>query len=335
MPKRGLACPFLTSAIHRPSVEPVQNRSPQPASVELARQVGPQSRYFFLVPAPPDRPQPRVLYGGFEHCLPDYQIARASFPHHCLEVVVGGHGAVEVDGQWHELRQGSVFLYRPGRPWRMRGNGRESMRKYFVVFATGNGWRPRFRRWRDEPVRFEPLWELLALLEALEREAGHPGPERSTICNSLLAAILAKLRAHQAHPAPLEPSSWRTYHGTIRYIEEHFRQLRGLSDLARALGLDAAYLCRLFRRHGDTSPHQYLTRLRMHYAMTLLTREGLTVTAVAEQLGFKNPFHFSRVFRKVHRLPPSAFFSGGSPVETGRGRTPSAPPATGATRRRR
>ena len=279
-----------------------------PVGVELAQRVGHESRYFLLSSGKADRKGLRVLYGGFERCLPDYRIARTNFPHHCLEVIVGGEGAVEVDGVWKDIREGSVFLYRPGRPWRMRGKGNEGLRKYFVVFD-----RPKERQanpdWaRRMPFRFEPLWELVALLEALEREAQRPSSERQAICGCLLQAILRKLRAQEPLSEAASSGSRQTYLAAVRFLEEHYRELRSGGQIAERIGVDPSYLCRLFQRHSGMSPHRYLTRLRMQYAMTLLTREGLSVTAAAEALGFQNPFHFSRVFKAVHGFPPSACF---------------------------
>lgn len=215
---------------------------------------------------------------------------------------------MEVDSGWRPIRKGSVFLYHPGKPWRMRGTGSEGLRKYFVVFDAQVEWVRRLGCLGMAPYRFEPFWELLALLEALEREAVHPSTQRQSICNHLLMAILGKLRSQDPLPTAPSPSSRQTYQEAARFVEEHYRELRGLADIARGMGVDASYLCRLFQRYAGMSPHRYLTRLRMQYAMTLLTREGLNVTAVAERLGYKNPFHFSRVFKKVHQLPPSAFF---------------------------
>ena len=280
----------------------------QPPGIELAQRVGQESRYYFLSQGPGPGKWLRVLYGGFEQCLPDYQIARPRFPHHCLEVIVGGRGMVEVGSTWKEIREGAVYLHCSGRPWRMRGTGNDGLRKFFVVFDRPDARVTGMLRTRPMPFRFEPLWELVTLLETLEREARHPSAERQAICDGLLQIILRKLRTQEPSSDTSGSRSWQTYLAAARFIEEHFRDIRGSGELAERVGVDASYLCRLFQRHGGMSPHRHLTRLRMQYAMTLLTREGLNVTAVAEALGFQNPFHFSRVFKTVHGFPPSACF---------------------------
>jgi AraC-like DNA-binding protein len=45
----------------------------------------------------------------------------------------------------------------------------------------------------------------------------------------------------------------------------------------------------------------------MDHASRLLLEEGATVKSVAAAMGFKDAFHFSRVFKSIHHAPPSKF----------------------------
>lgn len=60
-------------------------------------------------------------------------------------------------------------------------------------------------------------------------------------------------------------------------------------------------MCRLFQRFGQTTPHRALQRRRMVYAVDLLQRGDLLVKEVAERMGFDDPFHFSRAFKRECR----------------------------------
>ncbi len=71
--------------------------------------------------------------------------------------------------------------------------------------------------------------------------------------------------------------------------------------------MDRAYLCRLFRRYDHQTPHQFLMRRKMHLAAERLQQSDLLVKQVAAQLGFADPFHFSRTFKRVLGLSPEAF----------------------------
>ena len=48
-------------------------------------------------------------------------------------------------------------------------------------------------------------------------------------------------------------------------------------------------------------------RRKMHLAAELLQQPDILVKQVAAQLGFADPFHFSRTFKRVFGLSPDAF----------------------------
>lgn len=58
----------------------------------------------------------------------------------------------------------------------------------------------------------------------------------------------------------------------------------------------------------DHSPDQYLLRLKMNFAAELLQQPGARIKQVAEQVGFGDPFHFSRASKAASawRRMPSA-----------------------------
>ena len=66
-------------------------------------------------------------------------------------------------------------------------------------------------------------------------------------------------------------------------------------------------LCRLFHRFSDDSPYQLLLKLRVNLSVDLLLGTDLLVKQVAERAGFDDPFHFSRVFKRMQGISPAAF----------------------------
>jgi AraC-like DNA-binding protein len=91
--------------------------------------------------------------------------------------------------------------------------------------------------------------------------------------------------------------------------KKHFRRLRALDEIAAERHVNNAYLCRLFRRYQHQSPYQFLLRLKLNFAASRLQTPGILIIQIAAELGFSDPFHFSRLFRSVHGLSPAAFRS--------------------------
>lgn len=61
------------------------------------------------------------------------------------------------------------------------------------------------------------------------------------------------------------------------------------------------------RRRLGVSPVEGLERLRLARAEPLLWLSHLSLRAIAVQCGFADAYHFSRRFRAVYGMAPSAF----------------------------
>jgi AraC-like DNA-binding protein len=86
------------------------------------------------------------------------------------------------------------------------------------------------------------------------------------------------------------------------------RQLHGRVEtgaLARELGISRRHLTDCCRALYGTSPARLFLQLKLREAAALLQGHDLRVKEVSDRLGFANPYHFSRVFRREFGQPPS------------------------------
>jgi AraC-like DNA-binding protein len=111
-----------------------------------------------------------------------------------------------------------------------------------------------------------------------------------------------------------QPQGWVTYQRCRAYLERHCVAVHSLGELSRACGVGEANLCRLFKRYADGSPYQVLQRLKMARAAALLLDARLLVKQVGGLVGFDDPYHFSKAFKRVYGLSPEAFRSRGRGV---------------------
>jgi transcriptional regulator GlxA family with amidase domain len=92
----------------------------------------------------------------------------------------------------------------------------------------------------------------------------------------------------------------------ITLMELHLAEPVRLEQLARSVNISPSYLTHLFRRDVGRSPAQYWRDVRLQRAHDLLQSSFLSVKQVMAAVGWNDPSHFNRDFRRKHGVCPSA-----------------------------
>jgi len=268
-----------------------------------------RARRFYLDLKPSRKGPLTVVCGGCEHCTPNYEIHRSSFPYWSIEFVAQGKGKLLLGKKSHQLVAGTVFSYGPRISQEIVTDPREPLVKYFVAF-TGKEASHLLKRYSFEPGRIlltSAPNEVLDLFESLIRNGLRSTPFTLRISAVLVKHLILKI-AETTIPDGLPGTpAFATYRGCRQRIEDRWFYLHTLEQIAGECHVSSAYLCRLFRRFDHQSPYQYLLRLKMSHAAERLHVSGDSVKHVAGELGFSDPFHFSRTFKKVMGISPGQF----------------------------
>jgi AraC-like DNA-binding protein/quercetin dioxygenase-like cupin family protein len=90
-------------------------------------------------------------------------------------------------------------------------------------------------------------------------------------------------------------------------LDKRLDQPVTLAELAARSGFSAQHLNRVFRKSLGVTPLQYLMRTRMERAALLLREDSMTIRAIGRQLGFEDPYYFSRVFSQHFGQSPQQY----------------------------
>lgn len=93
----------------------------------------------------------------------------------------------------------------------------------------------------------------------------------------------------------------------LRHIQIHYREDITLPLLAKIAHAAPNYLSRVFNQDMGMSIPVYLNQIRMENAARLLEDEELRISDVAFQVGFSDPHHFTRLFKKQFGRTPSEY----------------------------
>lgn len=154
---------------------------------------------------------------------------------------------------------------------------------------------------------------VLETAEALGREImnGNPHGElfAQTYAKVLAAHIVTRYRHPGAKPDKLSALSPTKLRWLDVYIESMLAHSISLSELAKQVGLSEFYFCRVFKAAVGMSPYQYVLQKRIEFACACLQKDCMSVQDIAFSTGFGDPVQFTKQFKRIMGLTPSAYRS--------------------------
>lgn len=87
-------------------------------------------------------------------------------------------------------------------------------------------------------------------------------------------------------------------------LEEEFEQMLSIKELSRRVAINECYLKKGFKAMFGKTINEFQQQLRISKAKKLLQTEGLTVSEVANTLGYSSISHFSTAFKKATNMKP-------------------------------
>lgn len=103
------------------------------------------------------------------------------------------------------------------------------------------------------------------------------------------------------------------------YVDSVLTQGIGIDELAALAGYSEAQFMRRFKATFDMPPHRYILARRVDRAKQLMQSSDMTLTAIAQQLGFASHAHFTTAFKLRTGTTPSAFRRQPAPQGADRG----------------
>ena len=226
---------------------------------------------------------------------------------HCLS----GAGWCEFGGRRHTVRSGDLVILPPGaahaygaerrRPW--------TIRWFHLVGSDLPALRDELHFDDNIPVHALVDDATLALLFDDALSVLEMGYTRSHLLRASRA--LAHYLAHASwlirHSPVAEPDASTRITRCIDYMRLHLNRPLRVSELAAIARWSPSHFKSRFREQTGYGCIDYFIRLRIHAACQLLDTTALDIQSVAARVGYTDPLWFSKAFKTIVGLPPSAY----------------------------
>lgn len=246
---------------------------------------------------------------GFQKCDPLYQWGPGIRDHYLIHYIISGKGYYKLHQHTYELHAKDTFLVYPNTevvyyaaaddPWEYAWVGFTGSDASMILTATD--FSPEHPLIQNAPLGDAIHRQILHIYDARGNEFEH-----AVEMTGRLYTMLALFMHHASH-SNTQNSANSYVQKSIEFISSNYSYAITVEDIAAYVGVSRSHLFRSFEAVLGQSPKEYLTDFRMKQACYLLEHSDLSITAIANSLGFDNSLYFSKTFHKQKQVSPKEF----------------------------
>jgi len=244
-----------------------------------------------------------ATYGGDWHSVPH------THNHMELFYIVGGKGQFLIEDQLYPVNVSNLVIINPNvthtevslnaQPLEYIVLGVEGIE--LVAGGTSNGC--------SILDHFESM-EVSSCLRNILREMELKNTGYEDICQAYMEILLIRLMRNIDLTVSADPQMGtgnRQCAAVKRYIDIHFKEALTLEQLADEAHMNKYYLSHAFKKEYGVSPIYYMTSCRIEESKYLLAETDLSLSQIAQLLGFSSLSYFSQVFRRTQEKSPMEY----------------------------
>ncbi|SHI53918.1 AraC-type DNA-binding protein [Arenibacter nanhaiticus] len=105
---------------------------------------------------------------------------------------------------------------------------------------------------------------------------------------------------------PVTPCNIVKMEIALNYLSKNYRNPGTLKELSKKIGTNEFLLKRDFKILFGTTVFGYVSEVRMKKAKELLLKSKYSISQISDEVGYKNPQHFSTAFKRKFGICPSS-----------------------------
>lgn len=237
--------------------------------------------------------------------------------HDCHQILFILKGEVEicVDGVFHRAASGDLVIFSRFENHSLNILSEEYERYVLQIGPLAGGTNKIYALLANRPEGFENVQHVSDDLDSFHRlfarltsESTEKAPLSADMLELLVQELLILIyRRIPAMPNLFEDETYSYIFEIQRRFETDCGHPFTLEELAREHNLSPSSLSHHFKKVTGTSVMDYLQNCRMAQAKKYLTETSVSIGEIVELCGFSDNSNFSRAFKKLNGLSPSAF----------------------------
>jgi len=230
---------------------------------------------------------------------------------HVLIVCQGGRGVCSVQNRRHRLTTGHAIVLPAGLRHRYWADENDPWKIFWIHFVgeRSSGYMAMLGLTPQKPMCW--LHDLPRVIEAFEETYRHALGGYTDVdlfgLSTGLCRLLGVCRLSQRAVDVRRRFTEEQVLKTVRYMAANLDRPLTLAQLAAIASWSPTHYSMAFRRQLNLSPIEYLLRLKIQRACERLRTTDASIASIAQDIGYDDPFYFSRLFRRRVGASPRAY----------------------------
>lgn len=214
-----------------------------------------------------------------------------------------------VDDTWAKVKEGNMFIYRPDQPqyyYYLLGDQPEV---YWIHFF-GSEAEALITNLQFAGRHFYNVGlksEYFTLFENIIRELQVKRKNYITLANVYLETLLCMMSRTMSE---INENSYvlnNRMEEILHLFQQHYNTDLNIHEYAKRANISICWFIRSFRAYTGLTPQQFIIQMRINRAKELLAYSSFNISEIASVVGYDDQFYFSRIFKKMTGMSPSAY----------------------------
>ena len=242
---------------------------------------------------------------GYEENGKKYYIKRKNGFGFMLNITIDGEGYYRVNENEYYPKKGDI-IFTPLSEKQEIYSISDKWTIFFVHFSgdiVQNVFQEVFNscRYLIHDADINKMSELFTRLHNEVNTIGGSSLDASSICYELLMEVVkaSNKQKMNAYPFPIISA--------LSFINNNYFKQISIDDIVLSSNLSKYYFCHLFKKYLNTTPYDYLSKLRLKYSIDYLLTSDMKLYEIAEKVGIDSEKNLIRLFRKYLDTTPKKY----------------------------
>ncbi len=227
-----------------------------------------------------------------------------------FQYTLKGEGEIVIDNQVRRLKPGDAFFVNiPSNHTYYLPKDSQEWEFIHITLYGEEVWRSYHEIVKDygNILRLDDAAYPNQLIFKLFDKAAHEEIKDAFESSSFAYTFIMELKRYLLHSTQSNKTIPESISNAVRYMQHHYSNPIILDDIVEASGLSKYHFSRLFQSIMQTSPMNFLTKIRLNKAIELMKDQELTIEEIALRVGYSNGNYFTKVFRSIIGVSPGKY----------------------------